>query len=249
MKYSITINQKFFETYKLKNINQAAILDLLITSSTWAEPIMIENELYFWVSRQKISEELKSFKLASDTIYRHLKYLSENQFIIYKKQGRKDCVKLTDKGKKYAFDKLGNKSDFEPNSEINPSKLGNKSELNSEINPTYNNTNINNNTNNKKSIFRNSIYHDYDTLRNYFLNKKEYVKKYAGADLKYYIEQVEIWSDKKGKLTTNRGWLAYIRQFMNSDLENDKLYLKKKSAKTDTEKLKQLRKEGRHVNF
>ena len=69
-------------------------------------------------------------------------------------------VRFTEKGLEWVFKtapnpdlKLGNKSELGQNSEINPSKLGNKSEKqpqNSEINPTDNTTNSNKGTNDKK---------------------------------------------------------------------------------------------------
>lgn len=144
MQYTLTINQPKAVELGL-NINEAHILGLLSVSPTWAEPIVIENEVYYWVARQKICKELAILKLKEDTVYRHLKNLDNKGLIFYKKQGKKDCIKLTEMGKSCY---VGNKSEFDKNSEINPKELGNKSEKNSEINPTYYNTNINHNTNN-----------------------------------------------------------------------------------------------------
>jgi len=65
------------------------------------------------------------------------------------KVGKRDYIHLTDKAKIWKR-VHGKESD---NSEINPIKLGNKSENNSEINPTDNNTIIeDNNTNKDNSI-------------------------------------------------------------------------------------------------
>ncbi len=100
-----------------------------------------------------------------------------------------------------------------------------------------------------KTIFENSKYNDFEEVKNYFLNKPEYVKKYFGADLKYYIDSVLTWSDKDGKKTTDRGWIAYIRQFMNSDIEKNKLVLKQKEERRKEVIPEQARKEGNHVNF
>lgn len=150
MKFSITINQKQALELGLNNVNQVIILGLIADAHSWAEPEIIDNDVYYWASRQKISDELPLLGLKADSVYRHLKSLADLGFIDYKKVGKKDCVKLTKKGKSYyvgnisEFDEnhyVGNKSEFCENSEINPSKFGNKSEKNSEIFPTYKNTN------------------------------------------------------------------------------------------------------------
>ena len=150
MKYTISINQKRAVELGLTNINQILILDLLSTASTWAMPEIIDGEVYYWVARQTISSELPVLGLKPDTVYRHLKSLVENGFIDHVKKGRKDCIKLAEKGVSYyvgnesekqANPYVGNKSEFDPKlgnkSELLPPKLGNESELNSDLNPTY----------------------------------------------------------------------------------------------------------------
>lgn len=119
------------------NMQQGALFDLLNQLHTWAEPIIIDGEMYYWASKQMICNEIPLAYNKVDTVYRALKTLSEKGLINYKKYGDKDCISLTQKGKEW-------------NSEINPA-LGNKSEQtrieireSSEINPTYKNTNINN---------------------------------------------------------------------------------------------------------
>lgn len=129
------------------NVNQWCILDIISVAPSWCEIVMYRENPYFWISRKKILEELKALDLKEDTIYRHLKTLKELGFIDYEKDQKKDLIKLTDLGKSLFI-----------SSEINPTKLGNKSEKNSEINPTYNNTNIINNTKDNKSDFELPIY-------------------------------------------------------------------------------------------
>ena len=142
MKYNINLNLLKMQEHGL-NVNQWCILDIISTASTWCEIFTYRENHYYWVSKNKICEELKALDLKADTIYRHLKLLSELGFIDYVKDGKKDLVTLTDLGKTLFF----------KNSEINPTELGNKSELNSEINPTDNNTNIYNKTiNNKEAL-------------------------------------------------------------------------------------------------
>jgi DNA-binding MarR family transcriptional regulator len=145
MRYSLYVNQKQALSLGL-NINQALILQLIGEAHSWATPQIIDDEVYYWTARQKIADELTILNLKSDTIYRHIKSLAEKGLIDYKKVGKKDCIKLTEKGKNYY---VGNESEKEQNSEIDSTKLGNESENNSEMNPTYNNTNIINIQDNK----------------------------------------------------------------------------------------------------
>jgi len=146
MKYTLTVNQKQAIEAGVKNINQAHILDLLTSCSTWATPEEFKGEIYYWVSRQSVCRELPLLNIKPDTAYRHLKGLAELGLIDYQKSGKKDLVRLTPKGKKYyvgnksEFEEshyVGNKSEKQTGSEIDPSKSGNKSEKNSETNPTY----------------------------------------------------------------------------------------------------------------
>ena len=131
MKYNITLNQPLMIENKL-NVSQWCILDVISVAPIWCEAVQKDNEVYYWVARQKISEATKALDLKSDTIYRYIKQLVELGFINHIKDGKKDLIKLTQKGK----------SLFVSMSEKNPNHyVGKKSELNSEKNPTYNNTN------------------------------------------------------------------------------------------------------------
>ena len=145
MRFSTYINNQKAIEWGL-NANQAALFDLLNQAASWAEEIIVDGVVYYWVSRNKVLEELPLFYKTSDTVYRHFSDLDEKGLIIYLKQGKhgdKDLIRLTEKGKSW--------NEFKPeqirdNSEINPSvgdKLGNKSEItrkqirdNSEINPS-----------------------------------------------------------------------------------------------------------------
>lgn len=191
MKIHISINQDMAIKLGITNASQAHIFDLLTAASSWATPVSIEGEVYYWVARQTVVKELPLLGLKPDTVYRHLKALADLGLIVYKKQATRDCVRLTDKGKTYMSntyaegqpkqgknapqnsdlnpskppnnaaveppksdksdqylhdspisdlnpsDYVGNKSESAQNSEINPDKLGFKSESNSDLNPTY----------------------------------------------------------------------------------------------------------------
>ena len=142
MKYTLSINQPQAIELGISSANQALIFDLLTSAATWAKPEIIGNDVFYWVARQTIANELELLKLKPDTIYRHLKSLAKIGLINYKKVGKKDCIQITKKGQKYLI-----KDKNSTMSEINPSKLGNISEKNSEINPTYPTTNSNQYTN------------------------------------------------------------------------------------------------------
>ena len=169
MRYTSSINNVKCVEWGI-NLAQGQLIDLINQASSWAKPHIVDNELYFWVSRNKVIEEIPVAYQKPDTVYRAIKDLASKGIIDHIKQGRKDLVRLTEKGMTWNVkgttqgdSKLGNKSDFKggnseinptlsQNSEINPSKLGNKSEKtpeNSEINPTDKNTS-NKSTSNKK---------------------------------------------------------------------------------------------------
>lgn len=137
MKFNITLNQPQMIKHNL-NVTQWCILDIISIAPSWCEAITKDGEVYFWIARQKIAEELKALDLKADTIYRILKKLVVLGFLEYEKSGKKDLIKLSKKGKDLFVSAM---------SETNPNHyVGNKSENNSEKNPTYNNTITNNKT-------------------------------------------------------------------------------------------------------
>ena len=143
MRFSTYINNQKAIEWGL-NANQAALFDLLNQAVSWAEEIIVDGVVYYWVSRNKVLEELPLFYKTSDTVYRHFSDLDEKGLIIYLKQGKhgdKDLIRLTEKGKSW--------------NEFKPEQIRD----NSEINPTNNNTNYKNTTdhNNKKTTQKNSL--------------------------------------------------------------------------------------------
>ena len=135
MRYTMSINAVKCQEWGL-NINQGALFDLINQASSWANSIVINGEVYYWVSRHMIIEEIPIAYSKTDTVYRAFKDLVNKGLIEHIKQGQKDLIRLTEKGKQWNA----------KNSEINPTfsqKLGNKSEKspkNSEIDPTDHNT-------------------------------------------------------------------------------------------------------------
>lgn len=156
MRYTHSINAVKSQEWGL-NLQQGALMDLLNQASSWASHEIIGDKVYYWVSRNKIVAEIPLAYQKPDTAYRALKLLATKDLITYIKKGKKDLIALTDKGKTWNVKgtaigdaMLGNKSDEIADSEIDPSKFGNKSELNSEIDPTNKNTNTHKNINNNK---------------------------------------------------------------------------------------------------
>lgn len=172
MRYTLSINAVKCHEWGL-NLNQGALFDLLNQASSWAKPHVIKGEFYYWVSRNMVIDEIPLAYSKPDTVYRALKLFEEKGLVDYIKEGKKDLVKLTEKGKEWnsktTFTPDSN-SDLNPknnqnseinpkntqNSDSNPSKFGNESEKtpkNSDLNPTNKNTNYKNTNNhiNKKN--------------------------------------------------------------------------------------------------
>lgn len=156
MRYTHSINAVKCQEWGL-NLNQGALFDLLNQSFSWAEPQVVDGKVYYWVSRNKVLDEIPLAYKEADTVYRALKLLAKKELIIYKKDGKKDLISLTAKGKTWNVKGtvigdqiLGDNSDNIDDSEIDPSKFGNKSENNSDSDPTDKNTISNKNINNKR---------------------------------------------------------------------------------------------------
>jgi len=175
MRWTLNVNQKQSLCLGIKNINQSIILGLICECHSWAEAVLIDGQVFYWTSRQSFSKELPLLDLKADTIYRHLKTLEQLGLIEYKKDGKKDCVRLTKLGKSYY---VGNESEFSENSEMNPTKLGNESENNSEMNPTYPNTISNHNTNK-------IIYSDFVKIFS-FVDEDSFIKMISHLKTKHY---------------------------------------------------------------
>lgn len=72
-------------------------------------------------------------------------------------------------------------------------------------------------------LFSESIWNSYEYLRSYLKDDLEFVEKYAGVDLKNYIEDCLAWSVSKNNKSTNNGWLLTLKKWMRDDLRNGTL--------------------------
>ena len=164
MRFSTTLNNQKCMEWRI-NATQGILVALLYEANAWANEEIIDDKIYYFVSRNLILKELPMFFEKADTVYRNLKVLAEKGIIEYIKHKGMDLIRLTEKGKSWNF--IENNSEknpnFDSNSEKFPSKFGKKSENNSEKNPTYKDTNIqkdinkNNKEKNKKEKSKNEV--------------------------------------------------------------------------------------------
>lgn len=198
-------------------------MDFLSTLSTWAEPVMIDGELYFFASRNKVLDELPMLTDKPDTVYRLYKSLNEKSVIDYMKQGRKDLVRLTAKGKKWNSEK---NPSLVQNSENFPNKLGKKSESNSENFPTDNNTIIDNNTSDKESALTFDAFWDlYDKKRSRVKCEKKW-KKISDDDRARIFEHVPLYKESEPIKQFRKDPLTYL----NGECWKDEIIPRRPSA-------------------
>jgi hypothetical protein len=132
MTYTIQIDQSHSIEWGL-NLSEATLFSFCYNLPAWAETAVINNQVWYFASRNKAIEEMPLITDKPDTVYRLYRALQSKGLIEWQKIGVKDYVRLTDKAKEW-------------NSEKNPSD-GKKSEstrkkirATSENFPTYNNT-------------------------------------------------------------------------------------------------------------
>lgn len=238
MRYTLSINTVKCQEWDI-NLAQGALFDLINQASSWAKACVVDGEVYYWMSRNKIIEEIPVAYTKTDTVYRSLKTLVDKGLIDYIKEGKKDLIRMTEKGRTWNVKgttqgdaKLGNKSELAENSEINPSKLGNKSEKtpeNSEINPTYKSTN------NKSINNKNRATHAPDN----FLPSDNQVKKMIKYGLLKNDQELLVESflaNSKSKGLTYKCWASALTTWINNEIKFNKLVpLSEKPFKIDDE--------------
>lgn len=77
----------------------------------------------------------------------------------------------------------------------------------------------------KKIYFRDCKWSDYVTLRNDLLSDSNFVKEYAGVDLRAYIEDALAWSER-GNLTTEKGWKLTLKNWIRKAKREGRLIMK-----------------------
>jgi hypothetical protein len=76
-------------------------------------------------------------------------------------------------------------------------------------------------------LFSESFYNNYENLKSVLAKNENFKSKYAGVDLKHYINDCDTWSETKRVKRTNRGWLLTLRKFMRDAKETNRLQLLK----------------------
>ena len=139
MKYTISIDQTHSIAWGL-SLSEAAMFSFLYSVPSWAEQIFVDNQVWFFASRNKAIDEMPIISDKSDTVYRLYKSLQTKGVIDWKKFGEKDCIRITEKGKQWNSlnTTVGNKSDD------TRKNIRKKTENNPTYNSTKNNSTINN---------------------------------------------------------------------------------------------------------
>ena len=86
---------------------------------------------------------------------------------------------------------------------------------------------------NRKVSFEKSLFNNYENTRNELLKSTDFVERYRGVDLKYYINRVLKWSYTSGYLKSDKQWFGYILKFMDSDIEKRSLVLRESNDAID----------------
>lgn len=85
----------------------------------------------------------------------------------------------------------------------------------------------------KKIYFRDCKWSDYDTLRKDLATDSNFVKEYAGVDLRAYIDDALSWSER-GNVTTENGWKLTLKNWMRKAKRNNCLIMKPVVEKQQT---------------
>lgn len=209
MRFSTTLNNQKCMEWGI-NATQGILVALLYEANAWANEEIIDDKIYYFVSRNLILKELPMFFEKADTVYRNLKVLAEKGIIEYIKYKGMDLIRLTEKGKSWNF--IENNSEknpnFDSNSEKSPSKFGKKSENNSEKNPTYKDTNIQKDINNK-NIYSEIVDYLNQKARTKYKSNSKNTTKHIKARLNdgYTLEDFKSVIDKK------------CSEWLNTDME------------------------------
>jgi len=202
MKYTISIDQTHSIAWGL-SLSEAAMFSFLYSVPAWAEQIFVDNQVWFFASRNKAIDEMPIISDKSDTVYRLYKSLQTKGVIDWKKFGEKDCIRITEKGKQWNSlnTTLGNKSD---DTRKNIRKK-------TENNPTYNNTKDNSTINNNKGCeFINSP--PQTKIKNSF------ARQYIHDSISYeqgFKEKENVAPKEKENTETYSAFIAFCQAYEN----------------------------------
>lgn len=130
MQYTIIVNQLKAVEWRL-NAAQAALIAFVYELESWGDDVVQDDFSYKWISKQKVIDELPLYFSKPDTVHRNLIDLESKGLIVRNFTAKRSLVKLTRKGREWRI-----------TSEINPTLVGDKSDLTSDLDPTDPSTNI-----------------------------------------------------------------------------------------------------------
>ena len=238
MRFSTYLNNKKCMEWKL-NAQQGILFSLLYDCSNWAKEVIVEEETYYFVSRNLVINELPMFFEKPDTVYREFKKLFEKGLIKYIKKDKMDLIRITKKGKEWNFSNFENNSEKNPsseeNSEKNPSKFGKKSENNSEKNPTNKDNNIYYKDTNNKYIYRSKEF--IEAFESYKKMRKSIKKPMTENSVKRMLKKLEKIGNEETAIkmlneAEDKCWLdVYKKEEGNNGNNFNTRYSRKKDDK------------------
>ena len=243
MRFITTINNKKCLEWEISG-TQGALMALLYEANAWAKEIIVDNKVYYFVSKNLILRELPLYYEKVDTVYRHLKVLAQKGIIEYIKQDKKDLIRLTEKGKTWNYQKTekeAKNSDFNPNkninSDTNPNELGFQSEKeakNSDFNPINKDTNIQKDINNKY-IYRSKEF--IEAFESYMKMRKSIKKPMTENSIKRMFKKLEKIGNEETAIkmlneAEDKCWLdVYKKEEGNNGNNFNTRYSRKKEDK------------------
>lgn len=220
MKYNIHINQKAVIDLNLDlDVVDMAIFDFIkdFSNSTACQKILIGGKQYFWITHSKIISDLPIIRINSrQGILKRINKLIVANLI--------DRVDGDSQRSYYCFGVNYDNVTFVTDRQQPLSRTDNESLPKPDNESCRDNITINNNTkDNKQILFSNSIWNSYEALKMELAKDLNFVKEFAGVDLKSYIEDCLAWSVSKNNKSTNNGWYLTLRKWMRDDRKQGKL--------------------------
>lgn len=135
---TLYIDQVFALRHNLTQ-SEAAVFWFFTRLSNWAESIVIGGRIYYFAAKPMACSNLPIVTTKVDTMYRIYRSLEKKGLVMLEKHGTKDLVHVVSE-----YAKQWNNANYRENSDLNPTKLGIKSEtgrnqirVGSDLNPTY----------------------------------------------------------------------------------------------------------------
>ncbi len=222
MRNHLYVNQVKAIEWRL-TIQEAHIFSFCYELPSWADKIIVNNEIYYFAARQKAVEELPILTDKPDTIYRNYKKLENKGLIIYKKHNNKDVIRLTKKGQDWNKAEPGFKFESEFKLKSTRFQTRNDSDSNS-IDSNTNDSNTNDSIieqvplfeDQKKEKKKKFIPPTLQEVIEYF-KKNSQTEQRAKKAFSHYNDDSADWHDSAGKKVFN--WKQKMRTVWFKDPE------------------------------